>query len=162
MNLDGYPDAVISSGTAGQYRYTIRQPRPAGFIHAVTFGTPAGSSNSSIAVGYLNVDGLPDIATPDHGVSLISTFLGTAGGASTYGLGTRTDYRRGGRHNHPAVASAFGDFNRDGFQDIAAVDSTTNDVFVWTGSSDGRPYLGRHRRPARAQARGRFMWPSAT
>ena len=80
LNLDGYPDAVISSGTAGQIAILINGGGTAGtFGSALTYGTPAGSSNPSISVGYLNSHGLLDIATPDKGLTMVSTFPWTAG-----------------------------------------------------------------------------------
>ena len=135
INQDGYPDAVISSGTAGQVAILLGSPAGT-FGSAATYGTPSGSSNSAIAVGYLTNASLLDIVTPDKGVSTISTFLGTAGGALTSGVGTEMDYIAGSGLS--ALESvAYGDFNRDGFQDVAAVDSALNDVFIWLGNSAG-------------------------
>ena len=133
INQDGYPDAVISSGTAGQVAILLGSPAGT-FGSGVTYGTPSGSSNSAIAVGYLNVDGLLNIVTPDKGLPLIST-LGTLGGAA-YSVGTETNYSAGSGIV-TLQSAAYGDFNKDGFQDIAAVDSNTSHAFIWLGNSSG-------------------------
>ncbi len=92
----------------------------------------SGGGSQGIAVGDLNQDGNPDLISTTDGKRSVTVFLnrgdGTFGGGVAYRTGT---YNR---------AVEKGDFNRDGFLDMAAAgdDGNAIDVSVLLGKGNGK------------------------
>ena len=101
-------------------------------------GTTSGTlpfAVSAVAAGNLGTSGLPDVASVVKGTNVLSTYLGSSGTVVGGYVGPRADYSSGS-----PVASeslALGDFNRDGSQDVAVVNTTANDVLIYTGNPIG-------------------------
>src|SRR5437870_397513 len=85
-----------------------------------------GSGPVSVAIGDLNGDGKPDLATANETSNTVSVLLGNGDGS----FGVKTEYGTGGS----AECVAIGDLNGDGKLDLA----TAN-----TGSSTGVSVLDR-------------------
>jgi hypothetical protein len=98
----------------------------------------AGSNPEGVAVGDFNGDGIPDLAVADVGTSpgytdgSVSVLLGNGDGSFQapvcYAAGTYS------------LAVAVGDFNGDGWPDLAVANTLSNDVSIllndglWTGA----------------------------
>jgi hypothetical protein len=80
--------------------------------------------NNPIAVGDFNGDGIPDIATPN------AVYLGAGDGTFRDAPGAYAEFS-------DALAMVSGDFNRDGKNDLAVVNLSSNDVSVFSGNGDG-------------------------
>jgi hypothetical protein len=97
---------------------------------------PAGASPRAVAVGDFNGDGLPDLAVANAAVNgTVSVLLGNGDGSFHAPVGLPTGARQ-------PVSVAVGDFNGDGFQDLAVANygnGTTDpgSVSVLLGNGDG-------------------------
>ena len=98
-----------------------------------------GRSPTSIAIGDLNGDGKPDLATANNGggVNTVSVLL-NAGDPS---FQAKVDYRTGGRGGRLSVA--IGDLNGDGNPDLATANESANSVSVLLNRGDGT-YEAKH------------------
>jgi len=96
-------------------------------------GSPfaTGTAPRSVAVGDFNGDGIPDLALPDFGSNNVTVLLGSGSGAfspasnSPFAVGTGPQF------------VAIGDFNGDGFQDLAVANETSNNVTILLGNGAG-------------------------
>src|ERR1700687_15152 len=94
-----------------------------------------GSGPYSVAVGDFNGDGVDDLAVANAGTgpqyedTSVSVLLGNGDGtfqeARSFAAGAE------------AVSVAVGDFNRDGVQDLAVANVSSNEVSVLLGNGDG-------------------------
>jgi hypothetical protein len=92
---------------------------------------PVGVAPTSVAIGDLNGDGLPDLAVANHGsiTGTVSVLLGTGAG----GFGPATNFSVGsGNPNSVAI----GDLNGDGALDLVTA-SSPNRVAVLLGTGTG-------------------------
>jgi hypothetical protein len=132
FNGDGNPDlAVINSQSSGTA--TILLGNGDGTLQDAQSYT-AGANPQAVVVGDFNGDGFPDLAVVDQGVSFVaagtvSVLLGNGNGtfqaAQAYGVGTG------------ATAAAVGDFNGDGFLDLAVANAADNTVSILLGNGNG-------------------------
>lgn len=109
-------------------------PAQAGqFLEAPQY--PVGTNPSAVAVGYFNNDDIPDIAVANYGSSTVSIFLGNADGTFTRANCTASaiDCVTGGSPKGVVT----GDFNGDGYTDIAVTNSGSGTVSVLLGNGDG-------------------------
>jgi hypothetical protein len=90
-------------------------PVAVGFAQAVSFGPatnfPVGSGPFTVAIGDLNGDGYPDLATANQGTDDVSILLGDGTGS----FGAATNFTVGDQ----PVSVAIGDLNGDGRLDLA-------------------------------------------
>src|SRR5436309_2328847 len=88
-----------------------------------------GSGPESVAIGDLNGDARPDLATANNGASTVSVLLGNGDGS----FGVKTDLNTGGGPHSVAI----GDLNGDGKADLAVANYYSNTVSVLLGNGDG-------------------------
>ena len=131
FNRDGREDLVVANGNGnnatvllGNGDGTVR------FGSVVDFGAPGYAS--SVAVGDLNRDGVPDFVATDHLNNVIHVELGR-------GDGTFLDAPTVQPGKQPADAAfvAVDDFNGDGKPDIAVCNAYSKTVAVLRGNGDG-------------------------
>ena len=82
-----------------------------------------------MAIGDLNGDGKPDLATANYSSNTVSVLLGN--GDRTFGA--RTDFATAGG----PYSVAIGDLNGDGKPDLATANYGSNTVSVLLGNGDG-------------------------
>jgi hypothetical protein len=133
FNRDGKTDLAILTRTIGDF-FVVKTLLGNGdgtfqSDHDVTAALP---SILSFAVGDLNNDGIPDIAVEEGGV--IETMLGDGFGHFT----SAGKFPEGELSRFSAVqALAVGDFNGDGFLDVAGADGFSDNLVILTGKGDG-------------------------
>ena len=88
-----------------------------------------GTAPYSVAIGDLNGDGKPDLATVNYDPSTVSVLIGSGDGT----FGAHTDFPTGVR----PTSVAMGDLNGDGKPDLAVANSSSSTVSVLLGNGDG-------------------------
>src|SRR5262249_12421580 len=146
LNGDGNLDLVVSDSTTDRTTkqavgvISIQLGKGDGtFQTAVTY--PAGTDAESLAIGDLNGDGIPDVVVSNLRAGTVAVLLGNGDG--TFRAAVHYAAAVGKRSNIVAL----GDFNRDGFMDLAVAsgatavsntaDVTTGAVEVLLGNGDG-------------------------
>jgi hypothetical protein len=146
LNGDGNLDLVVSDTTTDRTTkqavgvISIQLGKGDGtFQTAVTY--PAGSDAGSLAIGDLNGDGFPDVVVSNLRAGTVAVLLGNGDG--TFQAAVHYAAAIGKRSNIVAL----GDFNGDGFLDLAVAsggtaasntaDDTTGAVEVLLGNGDG-------------------------
>ena len=131
LNGDGWPDLATASGGVGGAPNIVSVLLNRGdgsFPGKRVYET--GLSSMSVAIGDLNGDRMPDVATANAEASTVSVLLNRGDGR----LQAKRDYAAG-----PAPYSvAIGDLNGDGRSDLATANgSSANSVSVLLGKGDG-------------------------
>ena len=111
--------------TAAVPRTTVADP----LFAAPFLSFDTGNYPHSVALGDLNGDGKPDLATANSGANTVSVLLGNGAGA----FRAETDYGTG---SYPRSV-AIGDLNGDGKPDLATANTFDNTVSVLLGNGDG-------------------------
>jgi hypothetical protein len=131
LNGDGKPDlAVANCGPYEDPGHTVSVLLGNGdgtFDAKTDYGT--GGYPVSVAIGDLNADGKPDLATANAFENTVSVLLGA--GAGTFAA--KTDYGTG----IGAFSVGIGDLNADGEPDLAVANYASNAVSVLLGNGDG-------------------------
>jgi len=129
LNGDGFPDLLaIQSSTGNLYVYT---GRGTGLNARRLLGGGWNALSELAAVGDFNRDGRVDLAARTNSTGELWLYRGT--GTS---LGSRV--RIGSRGwNGLRDLVGVGDFNRDGFTDLSAVQSSTGRLFRYPGRGTG-------------------------
>jgi M6 family metalloprotease-like protein len=99
------------------------------FQAAPFFSLGTGSQPWSVAIGDLNGDAMPDLATANRTANTVSVLLGDGGGTFM----TKTDFATGIGPRFVAI----GDVNGDNDLDLAVANSSSNTVAVLLGNGDG-------------------------
>jgi hypothetical protein len=96
-------------------------------------GSPfaTGTAPRSVAVGDFNGDGIPDLATPDFGSNNVTVLLGNGSGG--FSPAANSPFAVGAGPQFVAI----GDFNGDGFPDLAVANETSNNVTILLGNGAG-------------------------
>lgn len=127
IDLDGRLDLV--SANRGSDDVSVLLGRGDGtFGDAVVSDTGAGTGPYAIAVADFNLDGVPDVVTPNYTGNNASVLLGIGNGSFEPPI----DAGPTGRTTYGIAA---GDFDRDGKIDIAACNAGSNDVTVKLSTS---------------------------
>jgi hypothetical protein len=95
---------------------------------------PAGASPYNLAIGDVNDDGIPDVVVTDIGSDSIGVLLGTRGG-SFQPIQSYLLYAGSGPR-----WLAMGDFNSDGYLDLAVPDINSNNVSILINGADWGPH----------------------
>lgn len=103
------------------------------FVPAPGQNQTIGTSTFGVSVGDFNNDGIQDLVTASIDEGLLSVFLGKGDGT----FQTRATFAAPFGSDPSAVA--VGDFNRDGFQDLAVVNgfAGTDGLSILLGNGDG-------------------------
>jgi hypothetical protein len=135
FNGDGYPDLV--TGNSGANNISVFLGNGDGtFRAAVNYGlSNAGGGPNSIAVADLNGDGRADVITADQAGTL-SVFFGNGDGS----FQTSVTYGTSQTSSGDSVL-VVGDFNGDGYPDVAAILYGSAGLQVYLGSSNGTLHL---------------------
>lgn len=130
FNNDGIPDLATANYTAETVTVLIGN----GFgSFGATGGTPFALTSlpTAIAAGDFNGDSKQDLVVTNTTGSLISVLLGNGSGGFTAATGSVLV--SGAR----PVDVAIGDFDRDGFQDLAIADQASAQLIVLRGNGSG-------------------------
>ena len=123
-------DSNFLSARSAPFVQTVRSIPGAGFGPGAPISL-GSALPASVAVGDFNGDGKVDVALPggQSGPSIVTVMLGKGDGTfqplTNYAVGTGP------------TAVAVGDFNGDGFADLAVTNFGTNNVSILLGNGDG-------------------------
>ncbi len=135
FNGDGYPDFVVGNCCDKEIGITVFLSNPDGSLRP---GRNYGVSGdfASIAVADFNHDGILDFAALDYSNNNVQIFQGHGDGAFT-GVGT---YSTGGTNGLNGITFSrlvAGDFNKDGYPDLALVSYSSQNVSVLLNDGTG-------------------------
>ena len=130
FNLDGKGDLATANLNADNVTILLGNGS-GGFTQAAGSPVGAGSSPNSIAIGDFNLDGKADLAVANAGSDNVTILLGDGNGGFTQPAGSPV-----GVGDAP-VSVAIGDFNLDGKADLAAVNTSANNVTILLGNGSG-------------------------
>ncbi len=135
VNQDGNPDVIVYSNqndSVSVYKgagdglllggTNISVPQPQG-------GFP--STPSTVAVGDLNGDGIPDMVTADAANNLIDVYFGQPGGGYSPPVAYSTMDSQ--QHGQDPVSVTIADINNDGIPDIIVADHADNRISILLG-----------------------------
>jgi hypothetical protein len=130
LNGDGKPDLATANFKVGVNTVSVLLNRGDGSFQAQR-GYRTGRRPSSVAVGDLNSDDKPDLATANNagGVNTVSVLLNRGDGS----FQAKVDYRSGSS----PLSVAIGDLNGDGRADLATANSEASTVSVLLNGGDG-------------------------
>src|SRR3954447_5118259 len=139
LNGDGRPDIAVANHMSSTVSVLLGSGSSGtvGFLQAVgspfptANGPTAGNGPANIAIGDVNGDGKPDLATANDSSNNSSVFLGNGLGRFAHIAGSPFSAGSG------SLGVATGDLNGDGRADVAVANRTTNNltVLLSTGSS---------------------------
>jgi len=134
LNGDGFPDLVLQANSpAGIEVFLADSAHPGQFLAPVAYPLTNNAYMTAIVIGDFNQDGHPDVITLAEGNNLagdMNVFLNNP--SSPGHFLTPVDYTV-----NSSNALAVGDFNGDGFLDLAMVDITFRGISVLPGDPAG-------------------------
>ncbi len=123
LNGDGRRDLAVANQTSNNVSVLLQSATTAGtFGAAVNYAT--GMSPTSVAIGDLNGDGKPDLATANAGVDSVSVLMQNAATPGTFAA--PVSYTAGTGPRFVAIV----DINSDGRLDLAVANQNSNTVSV--------------------------------
>jgi hypothetical protein len=125
LNADGRLDIAVANHMSSTISVLLGSGSngTVGFLQAVGSPFAAGANGpASVAIGDVNGDGRPDLATANDSSSTSSVFLGNGVGRFTPLTGSPFTSATG------PLGVAVGDLNGDGFDDVALADRDTGGV----------------------------------
>ena len=128
INGDGRLDLAVASAIGSSYHIAVLVNMGNG-VFGFPFNHTPGSLPQSVAVGDVNGDGKPDLATANYGSNNVSVLLSMGNGA----FGPATNYPAGSS----PYSIAIGDFNGDGKPDLATANIASNNVSVLLNTGSG-------------------------
>jgi hypothetical protein len=133
FNGDGIPDLAVANYGDGTVTVLLGNGS-GGFNAASASPVSLGTSPFSIAVGDFNGDGIQDLVTGNVATNNVTVMLGNGQGGFTAATGSPFTVGSGA---DSLVVAAVGDFNGDGKQDLAGINSASNDLTVLLGNGSG-------------------------
>jgi hypothetical protein len=138
FNGDGIPDLAFADGAVSQIAVllgngdgTFKPPSP--------YTTGTATDPIFIVEGDFNQDGIPDLAVVNNATSTVSVFLGVGDGT----FQPHADYKVGNPNDvHPVAqptSIAVGDFNGDGYPDLAVTNYNENSVTILLNGGKASP-----------------------
>ena len=137
FNGDGFADVATANAFDNTVSVLLGNGT-GGFTPAAGSPFDAGASPIAIAVGDFNLDGVPDLAVANQAAASLSVLIGNGSGgfAAATGSPFPVPGRIGGPASQPS-ALVVGDFNGDGFPDVAVANYSPSCVTVLTGNGKG-------------------------
>lgn len=136
FNRDDIPD-VVTADYRGDSVSVLLGARPGPGLYVLgskmTYPTVGGSETSNVAVGDLNDDGIPDVIATNPLASSVSMFLGRPDGTHDAAI----DIPVGIAGGSVPYSAAIGDFDGDGWNDVAIADVRSATLVVRLGNGDG-------------------------
>ncbi|RSM51554.1 hypothetical protein DMB66_41660 [Actinoplanes sp. ATCC 53533] len=128
LNKDGYPDLVANqSGSADLYLYPGQKGTKLGKAKRIAKG--GWNTMSELAgVADFNRDGYPDLVARQSSTGKLFLFPGRKGGT----LGAKKQIGTGWNNKRDLIG--VGDFDRDGYPDVAAVLKTPGSLMLYRGN----------------------------
>ncbi len=130
FNLDGIPDIASANGDSNNVTILLADGH-GGFYSAPGSPFSAGSGPLALAAGDLNGDGIPDLAIANSAPAGLTILIGSARGAFAPPFTISLPQSSG-----PA-AIALGDFNGDGYADVALADRVRSEFILLFGNGAG-------------------------
>jgi hypothetical protein len=130
LNGDTNPDLAIANASSDDVTVLLGDGS-GGFIEAADSPFPVGNTPTSVAIGDLNGDTNPDLATANFGSDDVTVLLGDGSGGFTEAAGSPFPTGPG-----PATV-AIGDLNGDTNPDLAVTNSFASSVTVLLGDGNG-------------------------
>jgi hypothetical protein len=131
LNDDGNRDLAVAVYGANNVS-VLRGDGSGGFVPEPRSPFPVGKNPNSVAVGDLNKDGRPDLATANSGSDDVTVLL--RNGSGGFVAAPQSPLRVG---NYPASV-AIGNLNNDGKPDLAVASFRAHNVSVLLGNGSGR------------------------
>ena len=129
FNGNGSQDVVTAN--AGNNNVSILLGNGSGGFTQPSDPFAVGSNPLAVVVGDFNGDGHQDIAVANEGDNTVTVLLGNGHGVFQAAAGSPFAAGTG------PISLALGDFNGDGFQDLAAANFLANQVTVLLGNGSG-------------------------
>jgi hypothetical protein len=136
FNNDGFLDIAVADYSGGSGSVSILLGNGNGTFQAAK-STAVGNSPYGIAVADFNGDGLLDVVTANYGSENASVLIGNGDG--TFQTAVPYAVASGGSN---AYGVAVGDFNADGFPDIALASTGNVSVLINKGTGLFNPAVG--------------------
>jgi len=130
LNRDGHEDVVARQKSNGDLWFY--PGTGSGFGARKRIGTGFNKMREITAIGDFNRDGYPDLLAAQTSDKSLYLYPGRSGTA----LSARKLISRGGWDTVSELAGV-GDFNRDGFRDLIARQTSTGNLFLYPGRSGG-------------------------
>jgi hypothetical protein len=130
FNGDGLSDVAVANFGDNTVSVLLRN-RQGGFTAAPGSPIHVGGAPVGVAVGDFNGDGIPDLAVTNSLDNTVSVLLGNGDGSFTAAAGSPITV---GSSPHAVMV---GDFNGDGFADLAVGNANDNTVSVLLGNGKG-------------------------
>jgi hypothetical protein len=133
---DGKPD-LATANNSGNTVSVFRNTGSSGSITTSSFAAKVdfvtGSTPVNVAIGDLDGDGKPDLATANYTGNTVSVFrnTSTSGSITTGSFAAKVDFATGSNPNSVAI----GDIDGDGKPDLAVANSGTTSVSVFRNTS---------------------------
>jgi hypothetical protein len=99
------------------------------FAAPVSYPTPSNSETTSVTIGDLNADGIPDLLLANTGASTGGVMLGKGDGTFLPEIRYQTSSPTDGGGTTSPVAVVVGDFNNDSFNDFVVLDGDGHFTF---------------------------------
>jgi hypothetical protein len=139
----GIPDLAFADSNASQISVTLGNGDGT-FQPPTSYTTGTATDPVFIVEGDFNQDGIPDLAVVNNATSTVSVFLGQAtNGVPNGTFAPHVDYKVGNPNDvHPVAeptSIAVGDFNGDGYPDLAVTNSAENSVTILLNGGKASP-----------------------
>ena len=135
FNGDGIPDLAAGNSASGVTTVTILLGNgQGGFSPGTAVSLSPGTGPIALAAGDFNGDGMLDLVVADRVNSNVTILLGN--GKGSFAPTPASPITLGAAYIGPG-SIVVGDFNDDGFQDLAIANQTSNNITILMGTGNG-------------------------